>query len=65
MYILLGIIFLGIGLLMVISPSTVFQITEGWKSDRSNEPSELYKISTRIEGCIFVIMGICCIVLLH
>ena len=64
MYILVGIVFLVIGLLMVVSPSTVFQITESWKNDKASEPSELFKISTRVGGCFFIIIGIACLVFL-
>ncbi len=46
MYILVGIAFLVIGLVMVVSPSTVFQITESWKNDKASEPSKLFRIST-------------------
>lgn len=64
MYILIGIVFLVIGLLMVVSPSIFFQITESWKSDKANEPSELFKISTRFGGCFFIIIGIACLIFL-
>ncbi|WP_338109695.1 DUF6199 family natural product biosynthesis protein [Pseudoflavonifractor phocaeensis] len=52
------------GLLMVISPSIFFQITESWKSDNANEPSKLFKISTRVGGCFFIIIGIACLIFL-
>ena len=64
MYILVGIVFLVIGLLMVVSPSIFFQITESWKSDKANEPSELFRISTRVGGCFFIIIGIACLAFL-
>ena len=64
MYILVGIVFLAIGLLMVISPSTVFQITESWKNDNASEPSKLFEISTRVGGCFFIIIGIACLIFL-
>ncbi len=32
MYILIGIIFIAIGVVMLVRPETVFQITESWKS---------------------------------
>ena len=64
MYILAGIIFLVIGLLMVVSPSIFFQITESWKSDKANEPSELFKISTGVGGCFFIIIRIACLIFL-
>ena len=46
------------GLVMLISPGTVYQITESWKNNRDGEPSDLYKLTTRIEGGILLIVGI-------
>lgn len=64
LYILVGIAFLVIGLVMVVSPSTVFQITESWKNDKASEPSKLFRISTRVGGCFFIIIGIACLAFL-
>ena len=50
MYILIGIIFIIIGIVMLISPKTIFQITESWKSISDNEPSALYNLSGLITG---------------
>ncbi len=57
MYILIGIIFIAIGVVMLVRPETVFQITESWKSSTNNEPSNLYIASTRIGGIAFLIIG--------
>ncbi len=46
------------GLVMLISPGTVYQFTESWKNNRDGEPSDLYKLTTRIEGGILLIVGI-------
>lgn len=45
-------------LVMLISPGTVYQITESWKNNRDGEPSDLYRLTTRIEGGILLIVGI-------
>lgn len=47
MYIFLGIILVIVGLVMLISPKTFYQITENWKNNSEIEPSKLYIISTR------------------
>ena len=46
------------GLVMLISPRTIYQITESWKNNRDGEPSDLYRVTTRIEGGILLIVGI-------
>ena len=58
MYVLMGVIFICIGLLMLISPGTVYQITEAWKSNASEDPSTLYVWHTRFGGCMFLVVGI-------
>ncbi len=57
--IILGSIFLLIvGVLMLCFPDVVYSITESWKSNASNEPSELYKVHTRIGGIACSLVGI-------
>ncbi len=64
MYIFLGIIFVIIGLIMLISPKTFYQITENWKdNNKSNEPSKSYIISTKFGGCAFLIVGLASIII--
>lgn len=62
MYILIGIIFIIIGIVMLISPKTIFQITESWKNISDNEPSALYNVSTRVGEVAFLIVGIASII---
>ena len=62
MYILIGVIFIIIGIVMLISPKTIFQITETWKSISDNEPSALYSASTRVGGAALLIIGIAAII---
>jgi len=56
--IVLAIAFILIGLLMLIRPGVLWIITEKWKSDDATEPSDLYKISTRIGGVMFTLVGL-------
>lgn len=49
--------------LLIIS-KTFFEITESWKSNISDEPSELYIFSTRFGGCIYTVLGILSIIFL-
>ena len=62
MYILIGIIFIIVGIIMLISPKTIFQIIESWKGISGNEPSALYSASTRVGGVAFLISGIASII---
>lgn len=63
MYILIGIIFIIIGFVMLISPKTIYQITESWKSNSINEPSPIYCMSIRVGGGAFFIIGIASLIL--
>jgi len=63
LYIILGIVFICIGFIMLIKPQIVFHITEDWKSDNNNEPSNLYIISTRFGGVMVLIVGLLAIVI--
>lgn len=38
---------------MLISPKTIYQITESWKSNSINEPSPIYCMSIRVGGGAF------------
>lgn len=58
MYVVIGIIFIIIGLVMFISPDAAFAITESWKTNSNSELSELYKLRSRISGGIFLIIGV-------
>lgn len=58
MLIICGIVFLFIGALMIFNPNVVFEITQGWKSYSTAEPSRLYIISTRIGGAAFAVVGL-------
>jgi len=57
MNILLSIFILIIGLVMLISPYTWWQVTEAWKSYSAIEPSDFYIKITRVVGAFFSIIG--------
>ncbi len=64
MYLLLGIIIIVIGLVMLINPDLIYDITEGWKNSSVNVyPSDMYRVSTRIGGGFIVIVGIAAVVM--
>ena len=58
MYILLGIVLIFWGLVMLCFPDLVYELTESWKSSRSEEPSDFYRLSTRFGGVMFILVGI-------
>lgn len=62
MYILCGILFLIIGFIMVRFPEFIYEITESWKSYSMGDPSDFYKLSTRIGGIAFILVGVACFV---
>lgn len=62
MFILWGILFVAIGLVLLIAPKTVYKITESWKNDAEGEPSGIFLMSTRFGGAIFCIIGVLAII---
>ncbi len=57
-FILGGAAFLVLGLVFFIKPTVIWKITEQWKSNCAEEPSKLYIINVKIEGGIFILLGI-------
>lgn len=62
MYLILGIVFLALGLLMILRPQVLFELVESWKSDSLGEPSRMYLLSTRFGGVLVAAVGIASIV---
>ena len=58
MYIIIGMIFIIIGLMMLICPKTIFEIAEQWKNNYNSEPSKIYIISIRFGGSMFLVIGL-------
>ena len=63
MYILVGIIFIVIGFIMLISPRTFYAITESWKGHAQGDPTSLFCISTRIGGAMLFVLGIASVII--
>ena len=58
-----GIIIFALGMFIFLKPDLVWKLTEEWKSDRADEPSEFYLKTTKISGIIFALFGIIIIIL--
>lgn len=57
-----GLFLIAIGLVMFFKPKWVWKLTEQWKSDWADEPSDLYVLSTKIGGVLFMLGGVAVIV---
>ena len=55
--ILLSLLFLVIGFLMLRFPEEIYDLTESWKSNTPGEPSKWYRISLRVGGVAFLLVG--------
>ena len=58
-----GIIIFALGMFIFLKPDLVWKLTEEWKSDRADEPSECYLKVTKIGGISFALFGIIMIML--
>lgn len=56
--ILLSLLLLVIGFLMLRFPEKIYDLTEGWKSNTPGEPSKWYRISLRVGGIAFLLVGV-------
>ena len=56
--ILLGLLFLVIGFLMLRFPEDIYNLAEGCKSNSPGEPSKWYRISLRVGGIAFLLVGV-------
>lgn len=64
MYLIGGILFAIVGVIMTVRPQWIFSLAEMWKNDSATEPSDLYLISTRVGGVFFILIGIGAIIFL-
>ena len=58
-----GVAFSLLGFFFFAKPDLVWMLTERWKSYAADEPSELYRKSTRLGGILFFLLGLAMIVL--
>ena len=56
-----AVVFLFIGLFLFLRPDLFWKLTEQWKS--ADEPSNLYRISTKVGGALLAAFGIVLFVL--
>ena len=61
--VLSGVVFSLLGFFFFTKPDLVWMLTERWKSYAADEPSELYRKSTRLGGILFFLLGLAMIVL--
>lgn len=59
---LFAIILIIAGVFLTIAPNLVYAITQSWKNSNNSEPSSFYKIVTRVQGIVFVVIGVVIIV---
>ena len=60
LYFFIGLVLIGIGITMLVKPQFVYELTESWKHGGGvYEPSGLYVWSTRFGGVMFILAGIC------
>ena len=58
-YFIAGLALIAIGVVMLVKPQFVFELTESWKHDSgAAEPSKLWLFSTRFGGVMCVLAGI-------
>lgn len=58
MYLILGILLIVLGLVMVVFPEFIYELTESWKSDVIGPPSRWYIIGTRFGGVMCTLAGL-------
>ena len=59
LYFIAGLALIAIGVVMLVKPQLVFELTESWKHDSgAAEPSKLWLFSTRFGGVVCVLAGI-------
>lgn len=58
MYLIIGILFLILGVVLFLKPRLFYDITESWKNNATGDPSDLYIISTRFGGVVVAIVGV-------
>ncbi len=58
MYFIGGVLVLLVGIVMLWKPDIIFLITESWKHNGETEPSDSFRISTRIGGGIMMCVGV-------
>lgn len=63
MFVVIGIVVIIIGLVSVISPKSVFIISESWKFEEKTEPSDTYIYNVKFGGYITIVVGVIFIIM--
>ncbi len=58
MYVIGGLLLMGLGQLMVWNPRFFYELTERWKGRGAGEPSRGYLFSTRFGGILMTLAGL-------
>lgn len=53
-----GLLLMGLGALYFLRLDLVWKYTEQWKSYRADEPSDFYRLNTKIGGAVFFLVGL-------
>lgn len=59
---LFAIILIIAGVFLTIAPNLVYAITQSWKNSNNSAPSSFYRIVTRAQGIVLVVIGVVIIV---
>lgn len=57
-----AIVLITAGIILAAAPNLVYSVTQSWKNSSNSEPSSIYKIMTRVQGIILVIIGVVLVV---
>lgn len=57
MYIIFGILFIIVGILMIKFPKEIFELQK-WKVHRDSSPSKLFVFNIRFGGIVFFLVGV-------
>ena len=58
MYIILAIIIAVAGVIMIVKPEFIYELTESWKNYSESEPSKAYLLWTRLSGIVCLLLGV-------
>lgn len=56
-FVLGGLVMASVGIFLFLRLVLLWRITEQWKSYAADEPSRLYKISTKFGGVLLMVLG--------
>ena len=57
-----AIMLIAAGIILAGAPNLIYDIMQSWKNFDDSEPSDYYRVITRVQGIILIIAGIVLIV---